>query len=464
MDYVKKLIMQARASSRLFLSDQSTFINTCSDFMHTHKRFCNLLLIILITLFSPITTRSQSNDIRLYLRCETWCDFTFVKTEINYVDFVNDRFEANVYAMLTSQRTGSGGEMLTLAFSGQLNFAGLDDTLQFVRSDTDTPDEYRQKLVRALNLGLARYAARTPLAEHVIITYPDSLMRNVAQAADEKKDPWNYWVYRLGINASLSANDISGNQHGNIGLSANRVTDKMKLSISGNAAASHQRYTYDDEVILVSNNSININSTLVFSINDHISAGSFISGDHSTFNNFSHAQSIQPAFEYSFFPYREAVKKSITLFYQVGPSFHNYIDTTVYSKTEDIVYSQSLALHAGVTKKWGFAYASLGWSNYLNDFFIPQKDEEVKGFDVHSLNMSTYISMQLVKGLSLSFSANASVNKGLNPNIPQADYSLEDLLTNSRVFATNKGYNLGIGISYRFGSEYNNVVNPRFGG
>jgi hypothetical protein len=72
--------------------------------------------------------------------------------------------------------------------------------------------------------------------------------------------------------------------------------------------------------------------------------------------------------------------------------------------------------------------------------------------------------MQLVKGLSLSISANASVNKGLNPNIPQADYSLEDLLTNSRVFATNRGYNLGVGISYRFGSEYNNVVNPRFGG
>lgn len=426
---------------------------------------CLFRLIFFMMLVMPNISKAQTNDIRLYLRCHSWCDFTYVKTEIRYVDFVNDRFEANVYAMLTSQQTGSGGEMMTLAFSGQQNFAGLDDTLHFVKVDTDTPDEFRNKLVKALNLGLARFAARTPLAEHIKISYPDSLSNiKITAAVDEKKDPWNFWVYRIGVNASLSANDISGNQRGNLGISANRVTEKMKLSISGNASASHQRYDYDDDEILVSNNAANINSTLVFSINDHLSAGSFISGDHNTFNNFKRAQSIQPALEFSFFPYREAVKKSITLFYQLGPSFHSYIDTTVYLKTEDIVYSQSLALHAGVTKKWGYAYASMGWSNFLNDFVVPEQNKEIKGFDVHSLNMSTYISMQLVKGLSVSISANASVNKGLNPNIPQADYSLEDLLTNSRVFATSKGYNLGVGINYRFGSEYNNVVNPRFGG
>lgn len=423
-------------------------------------------LILLLKAFSllPHVLSAQSKDIRLYLRCQAWCDFTFVNSEINYVDFVNDRFEANVYAMLYSQRTGSGGEMMTLAFNGQLDFQGLDDTLRFVKSDTDTPDEYRKKLVRALNLGLTRYVARTPLAEHIMITYPDSINKTIAAKTEEKKDPWDYWVFRLGVNASLSANDISGNQYGNMGVSANRVTDKMKISISGSASASHKRYDYDDDVILVSNNAVNVNSTVVFSINDHLSAGSFISGDHNTFNNFRLAQSIQPALEYSLFPYRDAVKKSITLFYQVGPSYHSYIDTTVYFKTEDIVYSQSLALHAGVTKKWGYAYASLGWSNYLNNFIMPDQDKVVKGFDVHSLNMSTYISMQIVKGFSVSISANASVNKGINPNIPQANYSLEDLLTNSRVFATNKGYNLGIGLSYRFGSEYNNVVNPRFGG
>ncbi|HOW31428.1 MAG TPA: hypothetical protein PLP88_07670 [Bacteroidales bacterium] len=424
------------------------------------RRIVTLVLLFL----APVFSLAQSNEIRLYLRCQSWCDFTFVKTEVNYVDFVNDRFEANVYCLLTSQSTGSGGELMTLSFIGQQNFNGLDDTLKFIKNDTDTPDLYRTKLVRTLNLGLMRYAARTNLAEHVIIKYPDSLMKVIAKPKTQEEDPWNYWVFRLGVNASLSANDISGNQRGNIGVSANRVTDKMKLSISGNASASHQRYDYDDQEILVSNNAYSINSTMVFSINDHMSAGSFISSDHNTFNNFRHAESIQPAFEYSFFPYRDAVKKSITLFYQVGPSYHSYIDTTVYFKTNDIVYSQSLALHAGVTKKWGYAYASLGWSNYLNDFVVTDKDRAINGFDVHSLNMSTYISMQLVKGLSVSFSANASLNKGLNPNIPEADYSLEDLLTNSRVYATNRGYNLGVGVSYRFGSEFNNVVNPRFGG
>jgi hypothetical protein len=47
---------------------------------------------------------------------------TFIKTEINYIDFVPDRFISNDYVMITSQETGSGGEEIILYFSGQLQF------------------------------------------------------------------------------------------------------------------------------------------------------------------------------------------------------------------------------------------------------------------------------------------------------------------------------------------------------
>ena len=38
----------------------------------------------------------------------------------------------------------------------------------------------------------------------------------------------------------------------------------------------------------------------------------------------------------------------------------------------------------------------------------------------------------------------------------------DDLITNTRQYPTAKGLYAYFGINYRFGSIYNNVVNPRF--
>ena len=54
---------------------------------------------------------------------------SFIKTEINYVDFVPDRFSANVFIMVTSQSTGSGGREINLFLTGQENFKGMQDTI-----------------------------------------------------------------------------------------------------------------------------------------------------------------------------------------------------------------------------------------------------------------------------------------------------------------------------------------------
>jgi hypothetical protein len=49
-------------------------------------------------------------------------------------------------------------------------------------------------------------------------------------------------------------------------------------------------------------------------------------------------------------------------------------------------------------------------------------------------------------------------------SIPKGDYSIEDVLLERAELETQFTYFASIGLSYSFGSIYNNVVNSRFGG
>jgi hypothetical protein len=48
--------------------------------------------------------------------------------------------------------------------------------------------------------------------------------------------------------------------------------------------------------------------------------------------------------------------------------------------------------------------------------------------------------------------------------LPGGDYTEAEILLRQRAVATSFSYFTSFGVSYRFGSIFNNVVNPRFGG
>jgi len=48
-------------------------------------------------------------------------------------------------------------------------------------------------------------------------------------------------------------------------------------------------------------------------------------------------------------------------------------------------------------------------------------------------------------------------------SLPKGGATLEEILLNRKILATNYSYSMSIGFSYTFGSIYSNVVNPRFG-
>ncbi len=144
---------------------------------------------------APDTSANMQKDaLTVYLDCDSFCDFDYIRTEIPYVNYVRDRKEAQAHILITTQRTGSGGREHTLSLIGQHYFSDVNDTLRYVSQQTDTDDTIRKGLVRALRIGLVRYVSKTPFGEHLTVTYdkPASVSKVI--------DKWNYWVFSFSLN------------------------------------------------------------------------------------------------------------------------------------------------------------------------------------------------------------------------------------------------------------------------
>ncbi|MBD0333271.1 MAG: hypothetical protein ICV66_11505, partial [Chitinophagaceae bacterium] len=118
--------------------------------------------------------------------------------------------------------------------------------------------------------------------------------------------------------------------------------------------------------------------------------------------------------------------------------------------------------NVGFTQKWGNANFSASWDNFLNSFYL--NNVKIKGKTVNTISVGGYIQCRLFKGLSVSLSTFSNFTKGIYPNIPRKFFTRDDLLTNTRQYPTQKSLYMSFGINYRFGSIYNNIVNPRFNG
>src|SRR6266545_8275135 len=166
------------------------------------------------------TRAAQDSALRVFLDCpNSFCDFDYYRTEITFVNWVRDRQFAQVHVLITTQDTG-GGREYTLTFIGLERFAGAADTLHSISRSTDTDDDIRKSLARTMRLGLIRFAAQTPVAPRIEISYSAP-----AQAAAAVKDRWNFWVMNVGLSSFLRGEETQSFANLNASLSANRITE-----------------------------------------------------------------------------------------------------------------------------------------------------------------------------------------------------------------------------------------------
>jgi len=375
----------------------------------------------------------------------SYCDYSYIRKEINYVNYVRDPKESQVHIIIAENTTGSGGKEFNFMFIGNKEFKGMDDTIKQATSVNNTFDENRSEIVRILKMGLMRYIMKTP-GNNLI-----EIKSNIPEAGNENvQDKWKSWVY----NVNLSGYGSGEKNYNQLQLwssaSARKVTPDWKIGFSASTFYREAKYVYDDTTtIWTYRRSYSINHNIVKSLSKHWSAGYFYSLNNDTYSNIKLSNSIAAGIEYDVFPYEQSSRKLITFRYRIGCDFNNYIDTTIYNKLNETLLSHSLGMGMNFITKWGSANASLGYSNYIHDF------------SKNNLYLNTNVNVRIFKGLSLSGFVFLSVIHD-QLALPKAGATLEEVLLQQHQLATQYSFNFNFGVTYTFGSIYNNVVNPRF--
>ncbi|HVZ77031.1 MAG TPA: hypothetical protein VG818_03520 [Gemmatimonadaceae bacterium] len=386
----------------------------------------------------------------MYLDCTYLCDLDYLRTSIAYVDWVRDRADADVDVLVSPETTGSGGTRFTLTFLGGARFAQLVDTLAFSTRPDATSDDLRRDLGHTLSLGLVRYLAHTGLAARVQVSVPATA--GAPAQTTPTSDPWHAWVFTTSLNGNLQAEERTrfSSLYGQ--LSASRTTNAWKANLALSESYSQSRFVIDDSGTTIENisRSFGASGLVVRAISDHWSAGLRGSLTSSTYLNEKRYLRVTPAVEYDLFPYAESTRRQLRVLYGLGFDAFAYNDTTIFLKTSETLPVQTLSVAYARQEAWGTINVGADGSSYINDGAK------------HSAAVSGGVSLRVLRGLNLNLSGNYSIVHD-QVYLAKGAASESDVLLQQRQLLTGYRWYAFFGLSYTFGSVFNNVVNPRFG-
>ncbi|HEX4876146.1 MAG TPA: hypothetical protein VFV31_05700 [Chitinophagaceae bacterium] len=421
------------------------------------ERFFLLLTALLIS-FASFTQLQQPSRSRLkvFVDCSsTWCDMTFIRTEINIVDFLLDNQAADVHILITSQGTGSGGDQYQLIFFGQNDFKKQLDTLRFNTDPNITEFEERDLLLKYLKLGLAPFIAKTEAVKNISLNFKVSGVDSTGKETKPQatKDPWNYWVFRVGANGNINADAVYKNYRYSGNMEANRTTDEWKIGFSTYGSKNKSIFEYDDgtgtQKLEVDNHDWGFSHFLVKSINGHWSWGYEANYNQNTFSNNKGRAFFRTAVEYDIFPYKEVNNKLFTISYGFTLRNNRYYDTTIYNKLRETLAGHRFDANLSFNQKWGQSYVGVSYHNYFHDW------------NFFNLGLNAYTNVRITGGLSFYVSVFGALTRD-QVFLQKGNASAQEVLARQRQLASGYNYYLNFGINYRFGSKLNNFVNPRF--
>jgi hypothetical protein len=399
---------------------------------------------------------AADEPVRVFIDCSYHCDQDFLRTEVNWVSYMRDRADAQVHVLVTTQSTGGGGTQYTFNFIGMKQFAGVADTLRYTASPDDSQDLRRRGITRTIALGLVPFVARTPFASRLSVTAPQQPEEGAAAVpAAPAADPWDFWTFRIGTNGWGNGESQTMYYSINGNVSANRVTEawKINLGINGNYRENSFEYEIDGvakKTVSITRN-FGFNSLVAKSLGPHLSAGFRTSVNTSTFGNTSLGLTLAPAVEYNFVPYSESTRRAFLVRYSAGARYADYREITIFGEVEETRPTHSLDIEYSTTQPWGRVYLSLDGSQYLHD---TQK---------YNAGIGGSTEIRLFKGFSFNIGGNYTLVRD-QLSLPGRELTEEEILLQQRQMATNYQYYVSAGVSYRFGSIFNSIVNPRFGG
>jgi hypothetical protein len=393
-----------------------------------------------------------ATPVRVFIDCQSAsCDFEYFRTEIAFVDHVRDRKDADVHVLITGQTTGSGGREYSLKFIGLGRFQGVDAAMVYAASVDATSDQIRKALVQQLTLGLVRYAAESPAGPRLTVKYTPETAEAGGQNRQAGRDPWDFWVFRLSANGYFNGEESTTSESFNASASANRTTEawKVNLSFSGNYNSS----SYDlggGDIFTSTTKSYYGSGRVVKSLGPHWAAAVSGQASRSTYSNQDLAVGGGGGVEYNLFPYAESTRRQLRFQWTGAVTAYDYAEETVYGKMSETVPTHSAAVSLDLKQPWGQVSGMVDFTQALNDL------------SQYRVGVYGGIDVRLFKGFSLEVAGDFSRVRDQR-NLPKAGASDEEILVRMKELATGYRYFFVVGVSYSFGSIFNNVVNPRFG-
>ena len=395
---------------------------------------------------SSNASENKEESLKIYYDCQ-WCDVTFIKQNLNQVEFMRDRKFAEVHLLITSQTNGSGGQQYMIQFIGLGEMSKFSDTLKYSTDPTMTNDETRRLQLRYIELGLMRFLLEKGLGDEINLSFNSTKEEN--DQVEEVVDPWHNWVFRLSANGWFSGQETTINSNLNGSFSASRVTDKNKFSLWSNLSQNRSKYKLGENEIKTFQQNMNLYMSDVVSINDHWSYGVFSDAQKSIYSNYNLSAGARAAIEYDLFPYSKSATKQAVIYYTIGPRYNDYIDSTLYDKTSELVFEHSVLVGTTINQKWGNVRTSVKYQNYLHDF------------ELNSISFDLNFNVRLFKGLSWRINGRYSIQHNQINIVKPTVQSEIDLLLSQKQFKSGFSYWFNTGITYSFGSIYNTIVNPR---
>lgn len=421
-----------------------------------------LSTVLAVMAWNAIPSHAQNGNgngrpetLSVFLDCGRSCDFDYVRRTIPYVDWVRERLESDVHVLVTSRETGSGGREYELQFLGLEDLESMRDRHAFTSISTDTDAERREGLTAAIASGLVRFLLTTEMGRDIQVSVPVAEQTNAPDLEEDVVDPWDFWVFNVRMSGDIEGEENEKQYRLESRVSADRVTEEWKIGLSGRMNYRESEFDLSSGTVRSIRRDGNVFGQVVKSIGPHWSAGFTTFTNTSSQRNTDLSMSISPTVEYAFFPYSQTSTRDLRARYELNFRHNTYEELTVYNETEQVLVQNQLMIFSNFRQPWGSAGARLTIESYVTDF-------EQSLFDLYNIGVRGDMNVRIARGLSVNFNAEvSSVNDQIWLPAQQSDD--EEILLGNAALPTSFDYEFGFGFSYRFGSIYNNVVNPRFG-
>lgn len=403
------------------------------------KISCLSILLFFLLTFNSF---AQKNKLTAFLKCN--CDSRFIQQNTLFLDYVRDQKLADIEVFAFDISNGSGGTQYTFNFTSKESIGSKENSLSVYLDPNLTYNEKRNKLLKIYKLGLSYMLQNTIYQDQIEVNY-------TPQEQESKKvqsDPWNNWVFEISGAFDFEDEKSINEKEYRLDFEIDRVTEMWRVRSDFGFQNSVKSFLGENESYNSMRERSYFSASLVRSISSHFSTGIFGNFLKDTFLNLDSYLNFSPALEYNIFPYDEVLNREITLAYKLGYSKYDYIEETIYELLNQNLFTQSLTLNLRIRKNWGTLSSYWVTSQFLN------------GENQHRFTANNYVDLRIMQGLSLRISGRFQLIRD-QINLPKGEVSIEDLLLRQRQIATNFQNRISLGLSYTFGSIFNNIVNTR---